>query len=105
MIYLIILTISKVVLSTDFTNYSVIMSAGDSITSGLGARWSYTRPALFVTEDCGVSFATGGDDDVISIAKLVERKWKRKVEGKSYGSRRVKLCIDRPANSTKCHQG
>lgn len=44
-------------------NYSVVMAAGDSITAGLGARWSYTRPTLFVYEDCGVSFATGGDED------------------------------------------
>ena len=82
-------------------NYSVIMSAGDSITSGLGARWSFTRPTLFVYEDCGVSFGTGGDEDTISIAKLIEQKWKRKIVGKSYGSRRVNLCIDKPANSKK----
>lgn len=81
-------------------NYSIIMSAGDSITAGLGARWSYLiRPTVFVVEDCGVSFATGGDEDIVSIAKLVEEKWGGRVEGKSYGSRRVNLCIDRPANS------
>lgn len=77
------------------------MSAGDSITSGLGARWSYFRPSVFVVEDCGVSFSTGGDDDIVSIAKLVEEKGGREVGGKSYGSRRVNLCIDRPSNSKK----
>jgi hypothetical protein len=87
-------------LYTRSTNYSVIMSAGDSITAGLGARWSYARPTLFVFEDCGVSFATGGDEDIFSVAKLVEEKWGRDVGGKSYGSRRVNLCIDRPSNST-----
>lgn len=82
------------------TNYSVVMSAGDSITTGLGARWSYARPTMFVYEDCGVSFATGGDDDTTSIAKLIEEEWDSEVAGKSFGSRRVNLCIDRPANST-----
>ena len=80
-------------------NYSVVMAAGDSITACLGARWSYTRPTLFVYEDCGVSFATGGDEDTTSIAKLIEMDWGGEVAGKSYGSRRVNLCIDRPANS------
>lgn len=82
--------------------YSVIMAAGDSITAGLGARWSYTRPTIFVYEDCGVSFATGGDEDTVSIAKLIEEKsglGGGEVAGKSFGSRRVNLCIDRPANS------
>ena len=84
-------------------NYSVVISAGDSITAGLGARWSYTSPTLFVYEDCGVSFATGGDEDedVVSIAKLIEEKFGTKVSGKSYGSRRINLCIDRPANSNQ----
>lgn len=83
-----------------FTNYSIVIAAGDSITSGLGARWSYTRPTLFVSEDCGVSFATGGDDDMVSIVKLIENDHGHEVKGKSFGSRRVKLCIDRPANRT-----
>lgn len=80
------------------------MSAGDSITSGLGARWSYIKPTLFVVEDCGVSFGTGGDDDIVSIAKLVENKWGNRVLGKSFGSRRVNLCIDRPANRTEIYR-
>ena len=81
------------------TNYSVVMAAGDSITAGLGARWSYVRPKLFVYEDCGVSFATGGDEDTVSIAKLIEKERGEGIIGKSYGSRRINLCIDRPANS------
>ena len=81
------------------TNYSIIMSVGDSITAGLGARWSYIRPSVFVVEDCGVSFGTGGDNDIVSLSKLVEEKWRRRVAGKSFGSRRVNLCIDRPAYS------
>lgn len=80
-------------------NYSIVMSAGDSITAGLGARWSYIRPTLFVYEDCGVSFATGGDEDIVSIAKLIEEDYGGEVAGKSFGSRRVNLCIDRPTNS------
>lgn len=79
-------------------DYAAVIAAGDSITAGLGARWSYTRPTLFAYEDCGVSFATGGDDDTISIARLIERDYGHEVGGKSYGSRRVRLCIDRPAN-------
>lgn len=96
MVHLLILFFCLVSMNS---NYSIIMSAGDSITAGLGARWSYIRPTLFVYEDCGVSFATGGDEDSVSIAKLVEEKWGKDVKGKSYGSRRVNLCIDRPTNS------
>ena len=80
-------------------NFTVVMSVGDSITAGLGARWSYAHPTLFVYEDCGVSFATGGDKDIESIATLMEKSSGRKVRGKSFGSRRINLCIDKPTNS------
>lgn len=82
------------------TNFSIVMSVGDSITAGLGARWSYLRPTFFVYEDCGVSFGTGGDEDTISLARLIENKWGIEIVGKSFGSRRVNLCIDKPSNST-----
>jgi hypothetical protein len=86
-------------------NFSVVMGVGDSITAGLGARWTYSHPSPFVFEDYGVSFATGGDKDTVSIATLLENSNTGKtVKGKSFGSRRVQLCIDKPANSESCEK-
>ena len=78
-------------------NYSIIMSAGDSITAGLGARWSYTSAPVFVVEDCRVSFATGGDDDIV-FGAVGGEKWGGELKANRMAVGGL-ICIDRPANS------
>lgn len=82
-------------------NVTVIMSLGDSITAGFGAKWTLLTPLLdplgHLKEDRGVAFSTGGDEGAVSLANLLQQMHGPAVEvlGKSHGSHGAALCLDR----------
>ncbi|KAJ3411197.1 hypothetical protein HDV05_002625 [Chytridiales sp. JEL 0842] len=74
--------------------FDTIIGVGDSIMASIGTR--FTKPSQFLTnfpflEYRGANFATGGDDDNISLGSLMKH-YNPTLKGLSKGNRFVQVC-------------
>ncbi|KAJ3306658.1 hypothetical protein HDU76_004770 [Blyttiomyces sp. JEL0837] len=71
----------------------IIMGIGDSVMAGMNSRTILAQQIAnrFLNEDRGVNFATGGDNDSISVGAMF-RQFNPYMKGLSYGTRDFEYC-------------